>query len=40
MPFYKDSMGNGNLHINFKVNFPARGELSVENIKQLKTVRK
>jgi len=28
MPFYKDSMGHGNLYIKFNVQMPKRGELS------------
>jgi DnaJ family protein A protein 2 len=40
MPFYKDVMSSGNLHIHFEVEFPKPRSLKPEQITQLKQVLK
>lgn len=37
MPFFKDAMGQGNLYVKFKVQMPKRGELTKEQMEQIKT---
>jgi len=36
MPFYKDNFSNGNLYIQFKVEFPKKGSLKKEHVDLLK----
>jgi len=36
MPFYKDAMSHGNLHVEFTVEFPKKGE--VKNPEELKKI--
>lgn len=32
MPFYKDAMSHGNLHIKFEVEFPSKNQLKPDSI--------
>jgi len=36
MPFFKDAMSHGNLHIEFQVEFPKKGD--VKNVEELKKI--
>jgi len=38
MPFYKDSMSYGNLHVQFEIEFPKSRSLKPEHIETLKTI--
>ena len=38
MPFFKDSMGHGNLYVKFDVTFPKKGELKENQIQALKNI--
>jgi DnaJ-class molecular chaperone len=38
MAFYKDAMSHGNLYIKFLVQFPKKGELKDNQIKELQKV--
>jgi DnaJ-class molecular chaperone len=38
MAFYKDAMSHGNLYIKFLVQFPKKGELKENQIKELQKV--
>ena len=35
MPFYKDSMSNGNLYIEFLIDFPAKGSITPQKAEKL-----
>ena len=38
MPFYKDAMSHGNMYVKFLVQFPKKGELKDNQIKELQKV--
>jgi DnaJ family protein A protein 2 len=38
MPYYKDAMSYGNLHVQFEVEFPKRNQLKPEQIDVLRKV--
>lgn len=38
MPFFKDSMSNGNLIIEFEIEMPKRGQLTKEQLDALATI--
>lgn len=40
MPFYKDAMSHGNLYIKFFVQFPKKGDLKDNQLKELQKVSK